>query len=119
MLAAISSEANLQKLARYKDIARQLAGGRLADDQARALSREGKAIVWVDFGLHATEVAPAQVSTEVAYAIATSESEEMKRVRDNVIVVAVPVMNPDGLDIVAHWYRQQLGTPLVSVEWCR
>jgi len=112
VLAAISSEANLQKLARYKDIARQLADARgLTDDQARALAREGKTIVWVDFGLHATEVAPAQISPEIAHAIATSESDEMKRIRDNVILVMVPVMNPDGLDIVSHWYRDQLGTP--------
>ncbi|HEX3703325.1 MAG TPA: hypothetical protein VHU82_08350, partial [Vicinamibacterales bacterium] len=32
-------------------------------------------------------------------------------IRDNVIFVTVPVMNPDGLDIVSHWYRDQLGTP--------
>ena len=112
ILAAISSEANLQRLARYKDIARQLADGRgLTDEQAHQLAREGKAIVWIDFGLHATEVAPAQIASQVAYAIATSESEEIKRIRDNVIFVTVPVMNPDGLDIVSHWYRDQLDTP--------
>ena len=112
ILAVISSEENLRRLARFTDIARQLADSRgLSDEQARQLAREGKAIVWIDFGLHATEVAPAQVSTQVAYAVATSESEEMKRIRDNVIFVTVPVMNPDGLDIVSHWYRDQLGTP--------
>jgi hypothetical protein len=112
ILAAISSEANLQRLARFKDIARQLADSRgLTDAQAHQLAHEGKAIVWIDFGLHATEVAPAQVASEVAYQVATSESDEMRRIRDNVIFVTVPVMNPDGLDIVSHWYRSQLGTP--------
>jgi hypothetical protein len=112
ILAAISSEANLQRLGRFKDIARQLADSRqLNDTQARQLAREGKAIVWIDFGLHATEVAPAQIAPQVAYEVATSESDEMKRTRDNVILVTVPVMNPDGLDIVSHWYREQLGTP--------
>ena len=112
MLAAISSEENLKRLARFKDIARQLADSRgLSDDQARRLAHEGKAIVWIDFGLHATEVAPAQASGEVAYMVATSESDEMKRIRDNVILVTVPVMNPDGLDIVARWYRDHVGTP--------
>ena len=112
ILAAISSEANLQRLGRFKDIARQLADSRsLNDTQAHQLAREGKAIVWIDFGLHATEVAPAQVASQVAYEAATSESDEMKRIRDNVIFVTVPVMNPDGLDIVSHWYREQLGTP--------
>ncbi len=112
VLAAISSEENLRRLARFKDIARQLADSRaLNDDRARQLAREGRAIVWIDFGLHATEVAHAQASTEVAYLVATSESDEMRRIRDHVIFVTVPVMNPDGLDIVANWYRPHVGTP--------
>jgi hypothetical protein len=112
VLAAISSEENLRRLTHYRDIARQFADSRgLTDDRARQLAREGKAIVWIDFGLHATEVAHAQVSSEVAYLVATSEAEEMQRIRDNVIFVTVPVMNPDGLDIVANWYRGNVGTP--------
>jgi hypothetical protein len=112
ILAAISSEENLRRLDRYKEIARQLADARaLTDQQAHQLAREGRAIVWIDFGLHATEVGHAQVSSEVAYMAATSESAEMKRIRDEVIFVTVPVMNPDGLDVVANWYRAQLGTP--------
>jgi len=103
ILAAISSEENLRRLDRFKDIARQLSDARgLNDAQARQLSREGKAIVWIDFGLHATEVGHAQVSSEVAYMVATEETPEMKRIRDEVIFVTVPVMNPDGLDIVAN-----------------
>jgi len=112
ILSVISSEANLARLDRYRDIARQLADGRGLDDEAaRALAREGRAIVWVDMGLHATEVAPAQASAEIAHALAGDETEEMRRIRDNVIVVLVPVMNPDGLEIVASWYRQHVGTP--------
>jgi len=111
-LSVISSEANLARLDRYRDIARQLADSRDLDDEAaRALAREGRAIVWVDMGLHATEVAPAQASAEIALALAGDETEEMRRIRDNVIVVLVPVMNPDGLEIVTSWYRPHVGTP--------
>jgi hypothetical protein len=112
ILAAISSEQNLKALAKHRDVARRLADSRgLTDETARALAREGRAIVWVDFGLHATEVAAAQVSPEIALALATSESEEVRRIRENVITVMVPVMSPDGLDIVAGWYRRNVGTP--------
>src|SRR5467141_3025631 len=63
ILAAISSEENL-RLDRYREIARQLADARaLTDQQAHQLAREGRAIVWIDFGLHATEVGHAQVSS--------------------------------------------------------
>jgi hypothetical protein len=113
MIAAfISSEANLKKLDRYKEIARRLALARGLDDtQARALAAEGKTIVWIDSGLHATEVAPAQHAPELAWRVATEESDEMRRIRDEVILVQVPVMNPDGLDKVVAWYNKNLGTP--------
>jgi hypothetical protein len=113
MIAAfISSEGNLRKLDRYKDISRRLALARGLDDaQARALAEEGRAIVWIDSGLHATEVAPAQHAPELAWRVATEESDEMRRIRDEVILVQVPVMNPDGLDKVVAWYNRNLGTP--------
>lgn len=111
-LSVISSEENLARLDRYREIARQLADGRgLTDASARALAREGRVIVWVDMGLHATEVAAAQVSVEVARAVAGDESDEMRRIRDRVILVLMPVMNPDGLQIVTSWYRSNVGTP--------
>ena len=112
ILSAISSEANMLRLDRYREIARRLADSRgLTDDQARTLAQEGRTIVWLDMGLHATEVAHAQVSAEVALMIAGGETEELRRLRDNAIVLLMPVMNPDGLDIVTKWYRSNVGTP--------
>ena len=112
ILAAISSEANIRNLARYKDIARQLALTRGVDEaKARALAKEGRAIVWIDGGLHATEVAGAQHTPELAWWLVASDDEEARRVRDNVILILMPSMNPDGLDIVRDWYMKQLGTP--------
>ena len=56
-MAIITSPENLAKLDRYKEISRRLAHAEgLTDAQARALAREGKAVVWIDGGLHATEV---------------------------------------------------------------
>lgn len=113
MIAAIiTSEANHRQLDHYREIAKRLALARGLDEAAaRALASEGKAVVWIDFGLHATEVAPAQAAPEIAYRVATEESEEMRRIRDDVIFILVPVMNPDGLDKVCAWYERNLGTP--------
>ena len=112
LVAVISSEANLAKLEHYRDIARRLALVRgLQDDAARSLAREGKAIVWIDNGLHASEVATAQHSLLLGWRVATEESPEMQAIRDNVILVLLPTINPDGLDMVAEWYRRTLGTP--------
>ncbi len=116
IIALISSEANLKQRARYKEISRTLALARGVDEaKARALAKEGKAIVWIDGGLHATEVAHAQHTPELAWWLVSSEDDEAKRMRDNAILVLMPSMNPDGLDIVRDWYYKNLGTPFETV----
>jgi hypothetical protein len=117
ILTVISSEENLKQLPKYKQIARMLAlnrnenGRPLADDRARQLAREGKAIMWVDFGLHASEVAHAQTAPWMAWKAVTEESDEMREIRDKVIFVLVPNMNPDGGTMVANWYMKHVGKP--------
>ena len=117
IVAIISSEANIKNRARYQEIARRLSFARGTNEaEARALAKEGKAIVWIDGGLHATEVAGAQHTPELAWWLVSSESDEAKRVRDNAILVLMPSMNPDGLDIVRDWYYQNLGTPFETTS---
>lgn len=111
LLLFISSEENLRDLDRWRSISERLARGRIDEAEARRLSREGKAIVWIDAGMHATERAHAQMAPLLAHRVVTEESDEMQFVRDNVIFALMPVINPDGLDIVAHWYQRNLGTP--------
>src|SRR5579862_1158810 len=110
-VAFISAQENLKKLERYRQISARLALGQASADEARALAEEGRAIVWIDSGLHASEVAPAQQAPLLAYKMLTDESAEMQAVRRNVILMQVPVINPDGLDMIAHWYRKNVGTP--------
>ena len=110
LMAIISSASNMRNLDRYKAISQQLARARVSDDEARALVDEGKAIVWIDFGLHSTEVAHGQTAPWMAYKAVTEETEEMRFIRDNVIFLLVPNMNPDGTTLVAEWYMQHVGT---------
>jgi hypothetical protein len=113
VLMFISSEENLAQLDRWREISRRLALARdLTDEQARELAREGRAVIWIDSGLHSSEVAHAQHAPLLAYHMVTDESDETRRIRDDVILILMPVMNPDGQDIVVNWYREQLGT-----EW--
>src|SRR5215510_2611369 len=71
-MAIVTSPANHKKLAHYQDIARRLALAEgLTDDQAHALAKEGKAVVWIDGGLHATEVLGAQQLLEHVYQMVT------------------------------------------------
>jgi hypothetical protein len=110
-LVFISSEENLGQLDRWRDIARRLARAHDVDEaEARRLAEEGKAIVWIDNGLHSTEVAHAQHGPLLAWYLATDESAETRRIRDDVVLLLVPQMNPDGHEVVVNWYRENLGT---------
>jgi hypothetical protein len=119
LVAFLSSPENLKRLDHYRGISRKLALGDASRQQAQSLAAEGKAIVWIDSGLHASEVAPVQHSFDLAYRLITQEDEETRRIRGNVILMQVPVINPDGLDLVAHWYRKNVGTPyeLAPLPW--
>lgn len=110
-LAIISSPANLKQLDRYRSLNRRLALGAASPGEARRLAGEGKAVVWIDSGLHASEVAPSQHAPDLAWRMVTGEDEETARIRDNVILLQIPCLNPDGLDWIVEWYRKNLGTP--------
>src|SRR5258706_1843208 len=57
VVAAISSEANLRHVERYRSIARRLADPRgISPDQAETLIADGKVIVLVTCGIHASEI---------------------------------------------------------------
>jgi hypothetical protein len=106
LMAIITSPENHRNLAKYKDIARRLALAEgLTDDQARALARDGKAIVWIDGGLHATEVLGAAQLTETIFQLASRNDEETQRFLRDVIVLAVHA-NPDGMELVSDWYMR-------------
>ncbi len=111
-IANISAAKNLAELDKYKETAKKLALVRgLSDADAPAmLSRTGKAIVHIDGGLHATEVAGAQHTIQLAYNLVTRTDPETTNILDNVILVLWFSINPDGQNQVATWYRSNLGT---------
>jgi hypothetical protein len=111
-IAFISDPENLAQLDHYKDISRRLALARgITDEQAHALSREMKPIIHIDGGLHASEVANHQHTIQLGYDLVASEEPEYKEIRANLIVELWFSINPDGQNIVANWYRENLGTP--------
>lgn len=109
--AVISSRENMAKLDRYREIARKLSLVRgVSDEEARALAAEGRSVVYIDGGLHASECAPAQQIIQLAHDLVAGEDAATRLVRDNVITLLV-FANPDGMDLLADWYQSNLGTP--------
>jgi hypothetical protein len=121
LMAIVTSPENHKNLARYREISRRLAlAETLTDEQAQTLAREGKSIVWIDGGLHASEVLGAQQLGEMVYQMVSRNDEETMRFLNDTVILFVHA-NPDGHDLVAGWYmrnsvpekRSPAGLPLL------
>jgi hypothetical protein len=106
-LGIVTSPANQRKLSHYQDIAHRLALAEgVTEAEARQLSAQGKAEVWIDGGLHADEVLGAQQLMETLYQFVSGSDDETKRILDDVIILFVHA-NPDGMDMCANWYMRE------------
>jgi hypothetical protein len=107
VMAIVTSPQNQRKLDHYQDISRRLALAEgLTDEDARELAMEGRAVVWIDGGLHANETVGAQNLIELAYQMVSLDDAETLRILDNVILLAA-FTNPDGMDMVVDWYMRE------------
>src|SRR5437667_3890395 len=103
----ITSPENIRNLDRFKDIARRLSRAEgLTDEQARGLAAEGKSIVWIDGGLHATEVLGAQQLIELQYQMVSRNDAETRRLLNDDILITC-LVNPDGMELVSDWYMRE------------
>ncbi|HEX6693865.1 MAG TPA: M14 metallopeptidase family protein [Longimicrobiales bacterium] len=106
LMAIVTSPQNFAKLDRYREIAQRLAKAEgVTEAQARALAAEGKAVVWIDGGLHASEVLGAQQLIETTWQLVSRTDPETMRILDDVIVLIVHA-NPDGMELLSNWYMR-------------
>lgn len=102
----VSSPENIRSVERYRNIAKQLAYAEIDTATAKRFAREGKAVVWIDGGLHASEVLGASQLIETNYQMLTGTDPETMRILNDVIIVFVHA-NPDGMELEANWYNQE------------
>ena len=106
-MTVITSPENHAKLDHYKSISAKLAHAEGIDElTAQALADEGKAIMWIDGGLHATETLGAHQLTRTIHMLASAQDPEVMRILDDVIVLLVHA-NPDGMELVSDWYMRK------------
>lgn len=113
MIAAfISAPENIRDLAKYKSIQARLADPRKIKTQQERdqLLAEGKTVVVISCSIHSTEIVASQMSMQLAYEMATATDPDTLEILRHAILILVPAANPDGVDIVANWYRKTLGT---------
>ena len=112
IVAFISSADNIKNLEKYRQINQKLANPNLLKDltESKALIKQGKTIVSISCSIHSTEIVASQMSMNLAYQLATANDDDTKQILENTILLLIPSSNPDGIDIVADWYRKTLGT---------
>ena len=105
-MAIITSPENQKNLEHYRQISYKLAHAEgLTEDQAHALANEGKAVIWIDGSLHATEVVGGQQLMEMVYQMVSRTDSETMRILNDVIILLVDA-NPDGHELVTQWYMR-------------
>ncbi len=106
-MAIISSPENIKNLKHYEEISQKLSLAKgLTDQEAHALAHEGKAIVWIDGGLHASETVGSQQLMETVYQMVSRTDPDTMRFLNDDILLAV-LANPDGQELVANWYMRE------------
>jgi hypothetical protein len=109
-MVIVSDPANLAKLDKYKSISQLMARAEgLSEAEAKSLAAEGKAVVWIDGGLHATEVVGIHQWIQTLYQIITRTDEETNRILKSTIILFVHA-NPDGQELVSNWYMRSTDT---------
>jgi len=117
LAAIIAQPDTLQHLDRYINIQQRLADPRKTSPaEAEKLFLEGKAVVMITCSIHATELASTHTAVEFAYRILTEDKPRFRAILKDTILILVPSLNPDGVDIVTRWYRKTLGTPYEGTE---
>ncbi|MEN8375611.1 MAG: M14 metallopeptidase family protein [Gemmatimonadota bacterium] len=111
VMLTISSPRNLARVDRLREVQRKLADPRTIgpDEDIEALIAEGRTIVLITASIHSTEVGSSQVPMSIVHRLASSTEAREARILDDVILLLVPSLNPDGVDLVVDWYERTLG----------
>ena len=109
----------MKNLEKYKQINAKLADPRTIksnDKLAQSLIKQGKTIVLITCGVHSNEVGSYLSSILIADKLATAKDAETLKILDDTIILLVPSLNPDGVDIIKNWYDKTLGTKFEGTE---
>ena len=106
VIVAVSNKETMSNLQQYKDFMAKLADPRIVktEKEAEEIISQAKPIYWLTGNLHSGESGAAEVSMELAYRLAVDENPLIKKIRDNMIVLITPSLEPDGHDKHTDWF---------------
>ena len=109
IMAVITSEANQQRLDEIRANQARIADPRdVSPDELERLIDGQPAVAFIGASLHGNEIMATQMSMELAHDLVTDP--ELQRSLEDVVLLLVPGMNPDGLDITRDWWLTTRGT---------
>ena len=125
MLAvAVASEALLAKLDGNRADLAKLADPRaikMDDDVADTIARRAAPVYYITGTIHSTEAGAPTALMELAYRLAVDDSLYVRNIREHVITLITPVVEPDGRDRVVDVYewrkKHPKDTPMSPVYW--
>jgi len=112
VMLTITSPENHARLAELHEIQMKLADPRTNSDPEglEELLERGRTVVLITHAIHATEVGSGQTAGRLAHRLATSDDPRILEILDQVVLLQIPSLNPDGLQWVADWYNRWKGT---------
>jgi hypothetical protein len=112
VMLTVTSAANHARLSELHEAQLKLADPRLVSgpEELESLLDIGRSVVLITHGIHATEVGGPQMAARMLHRLATSDDEKVREILDNVILIDIPSLNPDGLGMIVDWYRTWVGT---------
>src|SRR5580698_11241995 len=113
VMLEISGAATLKNLDHYKQLERKLyfQGGAPSEAERNEIFKDGKSVILITNNIHSTEIGASQMVIEAVYRLATEDSPTVRKILDNVVLLLIPSLNPDGQIMVTDWYNKYLGTP--------
>ena len=112
VMLTITSEENQARIDELHAIQMKLSDPRQVsgEEELSRLLDTGRAVVLITHAIHSTEVGGAQTAARLAHRLASSDDPKVREILDNVILLDIPSLNPDGTEWVVDWYNQWLDT---------
>src|SRR5690606_3224899 len=112
VMLTITSPKNHARLEEFREMNQKLADPRRisGEEELRRLLTEGRTVVLITHQIHSTEVGGGQMAARMAYRLASSNDPKVLEILENVILLQIPSLNPDGTQWVSDWYRKVVGT---------
>jgi len=110
--AIVTAPENIANLEAIRTTGLRLADPRsLSPEDALRLAATQKVVLAIGASIHASEVGATQAASELLYSLATRTDSQTLQTLRNVVVILIPMLNPDGHRLVVDWYASQKGTP--------